>query len=300
LVAVCCAAGVCAASGRSPSTLASPQHVAEGTAAGVVESGATFDQWRAAALFPDLGDLLGRSAAATLAAAPTTYRFDGGTMEFMRADVILASNAAPPPHCTGFVAPTAPRDAAGWQMEWPGRELGSGLRLRESLGKVLKVLFCTMAYASLKQRFDSSDDTLRAMAAIRDMRRNHSRITYRALKSRAWDLAPSGAVGVVLRFGGIGSRNDEGQHQGVVATAWLDGEDVRCACSEEEQCLGADGCSLRIPMVGALEVVRQRMGVDMATLFDVLNAAVKSDFLRPGVGTLYGDNVCVVRNGKTS
>jgi len=91
-----------------------------------------------------------------------------------------------------------------------------------------------MAYARLQQRFDSSDDTLRAMAALRSMRRMGSKITYKALRGRAWDLAPSGAVGDVLRFGSSGSRNDEGQHQVVVVTAWLDGGVVRCACSEEE------------------------------------------------------------------
>ena len=75
---------------------------------------------------------------------------------------------------------------------------------------------------------------------------------------------------------------------------------MRCACSEEEQCLGAGGCSLRIPMVDALEKVRLKMGVDMATLFDVLNAATKVDRLRAGKGVLYGDKICVVRNAKTS
>ncbi|OSX72061.1 hypothetical protein BU14_0474s0007 [Porphyra umbilicalis] len=221
-------------------------------------------------------------------------------MEYLSADAILAANVAQPPHSSGFAPPTAPRAAAGWKEEGPGRERGSGLRLRESLGKELEVLFCTMAYASLKQRFDSSDDTLRAMAALRNMWRMRAKITYKALRGRAWGLAPSGAVGVVLRFGSSGSRNDEGQHQVVVATAWLDGGVVRCACSEEEQCLGADGCSLRIPMVGALEEVRQTMGVDLKTLFDVLNAAIKVERLRAGVGVLYGDKVCVVRNGYTS
>ena len=104
----------------------------------------------------------------------------------------------------------------------------------------------------------------------------------------------------MLRFGSSGSRNDEGQHQVMVATAWLDGGVVRCACSEEEQCLGAYGCSLRIHIVGALEEVRQTMGVDLETLFDVLNAAIKGDRVRACVGVLYGDDVCVVRNRNTS
>ncbi|OSX76551.1 hypothetical protein BU14_0185s0011 [Porphyra umbilicalis] len=53
-------------------------------------------------------------------------------------------------------------------------------------------------------------------------------------------------------------------------------------------------------MVDALGKVRLKMGVDMATLFDVLNGATKVDRLRAGKGVLYGDKVCVVRNGKTS
>ena len=300
LVAACCTTTVAAASRQSPSAGDFSLPVGRGSAADHSASGAPFEQLSAAALFPDLGALWDPSAAGVLAPARTTYQFDGGTMEYMSADVILAANDAQPPHSSGFAPPTARRDAAGWQEEGPGRELGSGLRLRESLGKVLEVLFCTMAYASLKQRFDSSDDTLRAMAALRNMRRMRSKITYKALRGRAWDLAPSGAIGVVLIFGGHGSRSDAGQHQVVVATAWLDGKDVRCACSEEEQCLGADGCSLRHLMVGALEKVGLTMGVDMVTLFDVLNAAVKVQRLHAGKGVLYGDRVCVVRNGKTS
>jgi len=141
------------------------------------------------------------------------HHFDGGKMEYMSADVILAAIVAQRPHSGSFVPHTVPRGDAGWQEDRPGRELGSGLRLRESLGAVLEVLFCTMAFASLKHRFESSDDTIRAMAALRAMRRAHEKITHKALRGRTWDLAPSGAVGVVLRFGSVGSRNDAGQHE---------------------------------------------------------------------------------------
>jgi len=259
-----------------------------------------FEQLSAAALFPDLRMLLNPSAAAMPAPAPTTYQFDGGTTEYLSADAILAANVAQPPYSSGIAHHTAPRAAAGWKEDGPGRALGSRLRLRESLGKVLEVRFCTMAYASLKQMFDSSDDKLLTMAALRIMWRTRAKITYKALRGRAWDLAPSGAVGVVLRFGSSGSLNDEGQHQVVVATAWLDGGVVRCACSEEEQCLGAEGFSLRIRMVCALEEVQQTVGVDLSALFDVLNASIKVSRLRASVGLLYGDKVCVVRNGNTS
>ena len=136
-----------------------------------------FEKMSAEALFLDLGALLNASAAAMPAPAPTTYKFDGGTMEYLNADAILAASVAQPPHSSGIAHPTAPRAAAGWKEEGHGRELVSGLCLRESLGKVLEVLFCTMAYASFKQRFDSSDDALRAMAALRIMRRTRAKIT---------------------------------------------------------------------------------------------------------------------------
>eukprot|EP00168_Porphyra_purpurea_P019326 TRINITY_DN7642_c0_g1_i1.p1 TRINITY_DN7642_c0_g1~~TRINITY_DN7642_c0_g1_i1.p1 ORF type:complete len:739 (+),score=142.50 TRINITY_DN7642_c0_g1_i1:62-2218(+) len=299
LVAACCTAGVAATSSHSKSTMASSPPVEGGSAAHNVDAGAPLAQMSAAALFPDLGQLFNPSAASTRAAAPITYQLEGGTMEYMSANVILAASVAQPPHSSGFAPPTVPRNEAGWQQDGPGRSIGSGLRLREQLGKVLEVLFCSVAYASLKQRFDSSDETIREMAALRGMRLAHKKITCKALRGRTWDHSPSGAVGMVLRFGGIGSRNDAGKHQEVVATAWLEGGDVRCACSEQEQCLGAEGCSLRIPMVGALEKVRLTMGVDMATLFDDLNAPLKVDRMRRGKGVLYGDKVCVVRNGNT-
>jgi len=157
-----------------------------------------------------------------------------------------------------------------------------------------------MAFASLMQRFESSDDTIRAMGALRAMRRAHEKITYKALRGRTWDLAPSGAVGVVLRFGSVGSRNDAEKHEVAVASARLERGDVRCACSEEEQCLDVGGCFFRILMVDALEKVRLRIGAAMETLFDVINVATEVYRLHAGKGVLHGDKVCVVRNGKTS
>jgi len=142
LVAAYCTTGVAEASGCSVSTPASSQPVGEGSAVDNGASGAPFEHVSAAALLPDLGAMLDPSAAAMRAPAPTTYQFDGGTMEYWSADVVLAANVAQPPHSSGFAPPTAPRDGAGCKGEGPGRELGSGLRLRESLGKVMEVLFC--------------------------------------------------------------------------------------------------------------------------------------------------------------
>jgi len=250
-------------------------------------------------LFPGLGEA-STAAAATSPAPPTTHHLDGGTFEYAYAKDVLAGktvNAAP----AGAFDPSTMRvPGGGWPNAGPGRLEGSGLRLSDSLGDVLVVMFATMAYQSLTKRFDSSDDTMKALSGLRALRRRYKRITYAALRNRVWDLAPSGAIGVVVKFGGTGSRDNKGKHQVLVATASLAGEDVVCSCSEEERCLGPSGCSLRIPMVAALEKVRVAMEVNMADFFMVLRASVKVGRLRAGRAVLYGDRTCVVRNGDTS
>lgn len=175
-----------------------------------------------------------------------------------------------------------------------------GLKLRKSLDNVLVVMFATAAYQSLKERFDSSNDIFRSIAALRKLRRELSCITYKALRDRAWDLAPSGAVGVVLRVGGLGARDGKGQHELLVTTAALVRQKLVVSCSADERCLGDGGCSMHTSMVNSLEKVRSVMGVTMADLFLVLGAPLKTSRLEAGRGVLYGEKTCVVRNGNMS
>eukprot|EP00170_Pyropia_yezoensis_P004061 contig_16701_g4072 len=221
-------------------------------------------------------------------------------MEFDTAGDILSWDDNVTVPAGSFDATTVKVDDIGWQCEGPGREEGSGLRLRESLGDVLVVMIATSAYRSLREHYDSSELTFHALAQLKVLRRKYERITYAGMRNRVYDLAPSGAIGVVVRFGGQGSRDGDGNHQVVVITVSLVEDRLVCACSAEERCLAATGCSFRSTMVAALEKVRSTMGVSMSDLFMVLGAALKTRHLRAGQGVLYGDKTCVVRNGSTS
>eukprot|EP00168_Porphyra_purpurea_P019251 TRINITY_DN7587_c0_g1_i1.p2 TRINITY_DN7587_c0_g1~~TRINITY_DN7587_c0_g1_i1.p2 ORF type:complete len:248 (-),score=50.03 TRINITY_DN7587_c0_g1_i1:279-1022(-) len=171
--------------------------------------------------------------------------------------------------------------------------------MRKSLVDVLVVMFAMAARQSLKQLFDSSAQTFQSLAGLRQLRRELRGITYRALRSRAWDLAPSGAIGVVLKFGGLGARNGKGQHELLFATASLVGRKVVIACSADERCLGEGSCSMRASMMGALEKVQTAMGVSVDDLFLMLQAPLKTGRLEAGQGVLNGDKTGVVRNSNS-
>lgn len=233
-------------------------------------------------------------------AGASRYNVDGGALEYLNADDILSDAADVATLEGGFDASKVKIGGGGWPSERPGRAEGSGLHLRQSLDIVLIVLFATMAYRSLTERFESSERTFEALTALRRLRRQHEKITYAAMHNRVWDLAPSGAIGVVVRFGGYGARDSSGRHELVVLTASLKEDEVLYSCSLEERCLSDKGCSWRPSMEAALEKVRQVMGVNVQDLFTVLGAAVKTSRLIAGHGVLYGEKTCVVRNGDTS
>eukprot|EP00168_Porphyra_purpurea_P017124 TRINITY_DN5789_c0_g1_i1.p1 TRINITY_DN5789_c0_g1~~TRINITY_DN5789_c0_g1_i1.p1 ORF type:complete len:413 (-),score=62.06 TRINITY_DN5789_c0_g1_i1:1422-2660(-) len=229
-----------------------------------------------------------------------TFQHDGGSIEYLHVDDFLAGNTGQPPPVGGFDASTAHVPAGGWPDAGPGRAEGSGLNICKSLGDVLVVLFAAMAYRNLEKRFDGSQQVFRSMAALRMLRRKYKHVTYATLRGRAWDLAPSGAIGVVLKFGGVGPRNAQGQHEIFVAAVSLTEGEIACACSEEERCLGAGGCPMRPSIVSALRVVHAAMDVDLVDLLTVLGASVKERRLRAGRRVIYGEKVCVVRNSRTS
>jgi len=261
-----------------------------------------FEYSSASSLFPELGGPppLAASSGASRTARTRTRRVDGATIDHSNANAILSGTAEVAMPGSGFNPATVKNDGRGWPSEGPGRVEGSGLKLRKSLENVLVVMFASAAHQSLQERFDSSADTFRSMAALRKLRRELDCITYKDLRGRAWDLAPSGAVGVVLRFGGLGARDGKGQHELLVSTASLVRQELVISCSADERCLGDGGCSMRTSMVNSLEKVRSAMGVSMADLFLVLSAPLKISRLAAGRGVLYGEKTCVVRNGNTS
>lgn len=300
-VAVCAAA----APGEGPSKAPSAASNGGGLRTVEVETDVLFEYSSAASLFPDLGgpSRWAARAGVSVASRPsmtTTHQFDGGSIDYSNADAIMSGDANVAIPKRGFDPADAKNCGTGWQQEGPGRVEGSGLKLRASLDDVLVVMFATAAQQSLKQLFDSTTQTFQSLAGLRQLRRSLERITYKALRGRAWDLAPSGAIGVVLRFGGLGARNGKGQHELLVVTASLVELDLVVACSAEERCLGDGGCSMRTSMVGALEKVRVAMGVSMDDLFMVLSAPLKTGRLEAGRGVLYGEKTCVVRNGNSS
>lgn len=257
------------------------------------------------AMFPDLPSVRGRPgrpalSSATRPDAPRTFLFDGGTMDYVSADGILEEVAGVAVPVGGFDVTTVKVNESGWPCEGPGRDQGSCLRLRESLGDVLLVMASKMVYGSLQENFDSTELTFHTMAQLKKLRRKHERIKYAGMRNRVWDLAPSGAIGVVLRFGSQGAGDGDGNHQVLIIMVSLVEDRLVCTCSAEERCLAARGCSYRPPMVAALEEVLSVMGFSTTDLSTVLGAAVKHRRLRDGQGVLYGDRTCVVRNGNTS
>ena len=301
VVAAACVASFAGAAGPDPPSTTRGQ----GSSVFQVDTHATIEYSSADALFPDLSGAVATrprwaSSATTRRAATQSFQFDGGSIEYVNVDSFLANNNGSAPHAGDFDATAVRLNGGGWPSAGPGRAEGSGLKLRKSLDDVLVVLFATMAYSNLEERFDGTQEVLRSMTALRVLRRKYKNVTYAALRGRAWNLARSGTVGVVLKFGSAGARNAQGQHEILVVTASLEGGDVACSCSEDERCLGASGCSMRPSILTALQIVRAAMEVDLVDLFSVLGASVKAGRLRAGTGVLYGDKVCVVRNGKTS
>jgi len=251
------------------------------------------------ALFPEL-EAASAATVATRPAVSTTHRFDGGPFEHTSAKDVLAGQATNVASADGFDSSPMRVLGGGWPNAGPGRAESSKLRLRDLLEDIPVVMFATIAYQSLTKRFDSSEETFTAHSALRSLRRRYKRITSAALRNRARDLAPGGAIGVVLKSFGTGSRDDKGKHQVLVISVSLEGENWVCCCSEEQRCLGPGGCSLRSPVMAAVEEVLKAIAVDMVDLLMVLGAPVKVHRLHVGRVVLYGERTCVLRNGKTS
>ena len=264
-----------------------------GSGAIQVDAHASIQYSSVEALFPNLRGLTQAPAraASTAATRPGSTRaitVDGGTIEYFHAVVILDDQSTTATPASGFDASKVKDDGRGWPTWGPGRAQGSGLQLRRSLEDVLVVMFATMANESLSEPFDSSERVFLSLAALRKLRMEYDHITYKALHGRVWNPAPSGAIGVVLCFSAPGSRDKNGQHQLLVATASLEGEEVVFTCSEEERRLGDGGCSLRAPMRAAVERVRRAMDVTLANLSEVLGRAVIKRRLLASLSILYG------------
>ena len=175
----------------------------------------------------------------------------------------------------GFLPPPSGARARVVYARGTGRVRGSGLDVRKSLHKVLVVVLSTSAFFNLTQLFLPADAAGVDMAGLKNLRFEYAGVSDPALRRRAWDLSSVGSVGVLLKFGTNGSRDDQGRHQCVaVEASWTPELGVSCACSEVENCL-KDGavCSMREPMVDALKAVQAALGVTMQQLFSILSAS---------------------------
>jgi len=220
---------------------------------------------------------------------------DGDTI-FVNADDLVHASAA-----TALATKALnPRHAfferrGGYPRRGPGRKKESGLDVRESLHQVLLVLLSTSAYLNLSELFDPSELINVNLEELRNLRHKLSTVTYKALRTRAWDLSRSGAVGVLVKYGTGGSRDDQGRHLAVAVVASLKNNRVVCTCSEAETCLATGGCSMQEPMELALDEVRSALGVTIADLFVILGASQRLSSRAVGRAVLYGPSTCVVR-----
>lgn len=234
VVAAACVAGAFGASGGGGADPQSSTTGGGGPATLQVDAHATIDYSSADALFPDLAGVVppacSGSAAETRHSAPISVGVDGGSIEYLDADDVLAGAFGEAPTADGFDASMARVSAGGWPDDGPGRAEGSGFQLRRSLSDVLVVLFSTTAYRSLQERFHGSDVVFLSMTGLRQLRRKYKNVTYAGMRGCAWDLGPSGTIGIVLKFGSSGPRNTHGQHEILVVTASLtEAEDIVCA-----------------------------------------------------------------------
>ena len=243
----------------------------------------------------DLQSALSLTTAESVVHAHAQLNHDGDVVfvdadDLRRAPAAAALASTPPDPRLSFI-----ERPGGYPRRGPGRKKGSGLDLRESLLKVLLVLLSTSAYMNLMELFAPDELVHVNLKGLRDLRYKLSKITDKALRTRAWDLSRSGAVGVLIKYGTGGSRDDRGRHLAVAVEVSLTKDGVVCVCSEAEKCLGEGGCSMQEPMYKALDEVRLAAGVTMADLFVILGASRRMRSRAVGRAVLYGPSTCVVR-----
>lgn len=189
---------------------------------------------------------------------------DGDVVFMDLADLVGAANGLTLGGPSGLA-----KRPSGYPRSGPERTPGSALDVRESVYNVVVVLLSTSAFFNLTELIDPEDASYVDIEGLQNLRHSLSKVTDQALSTKAWDLSRSGSVGVLLKFGSSGSRDDEGRHFAVAVEATLASNGVRCACSTAESCLGDTACSLQQPMERALDAVRAALGVTMDDFFEI-------------------------------
>lgn len=107
-----------------------------------VGADAVMEYASAEALLMSLAGLPGQPARVTASssrrlAATRPFHLDGGSIDYINADDVLAGDADVPAPVGGFDASTVKVSEGAWPHEGPGREEGSRMQLRKSLDAVL-------------------------------------------------------------------------------------------------------------------------------------------------------------------
>lgn len=140
-----------------------------------------------------------------------------------------------------------PQRPPGFPNAGSGRRRGSALDVRESMRKVLVILFCRQIIASLEQRtaLDAAGEALlgEAIMQVKIKRDEYRNITNEMLATKAWTLRRSGCVGALFQFKDIGARDRLARDCNLAIELYLSATDelvVTCSRSAED-CL-SDGC----------------------------------------------------------
>ena len=190
----------------------------------------------------------------------------------------------------------------GWKDPGLGRGRRRGHNLRERIGPVLIAHFCNELHHNLRENYETDAVAAREMVGLEALRLGTG-VSKKALRTRAWSLARSGAVGVLLKLGHSKSRADACKQHTVAVSVSLESTNghnrLVCACSGPEKCLGT-GCSFQVDMAIALEAVRASMEMTLPEVFEVFGSSVRGVAGTAGTAVPYGAMLCTMAGGAGS
>ena len=191
---------------------------------------------------------------------------------------------------------------AGWvTVPGPGRPLGSGLDLHESMGDATVVAMCDALLTAVRKEF-AEDRYRTGIVEKLETLQAGTGLSLSAVKNSVWTLERSGIVGLLFRYTAASNHTRDGSHNMVAVEAtWSTEVRLLLACSEVEACLdAAGGCCSAPAVLNAFEKVRAAVNLPMQTVLELL-VVMGNPFAKvQGRGVLYGQSLCVVRRGLPS
>lgn len=190
-----------------------------------------------------------------------------------------------------------PGKLTGLQRPGTGRELGSGLNVRQSLRELSAVVFCRDVLSVLLRDGLLPDFHADAFERTNELRSNLAFYSDKKINGRVFSTAPFVHVGLVANFGRNGPRTKNALDQAAAIELSLVQDrdhDVACACSCAEQCLRVK-CMFADDVQGAFGLVSHACGVRPAELLRAFHARL-GQRRSEGDGQLFGDTLCGVRS----